>query len=162
MNVFATDEFIKKLYRLRKKRRSICTDIGTYLRTCVNVDNLIKKGEACKYSKMGELYHPYKNRVPIAGEKSGTRGGWRLISLVEINANAVFLLDIYPKSGAGGKADVSNDEWKEIFRNIRFHMDNGFEEMLYNPELVAKYDHKEFDDEIDLGSEEEESETAAG
>ena len=87
-NVLSTSPFERKLKALKKKYKSLISDL----------EPVIKELESTP--RLGEFigFDCFKIRVAITSKGKGKRGGARLITLVKINRNNVYLLDIYDKS----------------------------------------------------------------
>lgn len=99
-----TDSFNKDLKRLSKKYVSIKTDYAALLQSLlITPTQGIPIGKDC-----------YKIRIAIFSKNKGKSGGGRVITLVRVIKEEVFLLAIYDKSE---KEDISNAELKQLLED---------------------------------------------
>ena len=97
--IIVTSPFEKKLKKLAKKHKSIRADLFTIielLSTNPTYGTPLEKN--C-----------YKIRIKISSKAKGKTGGARLITLVQIVNETVFLMDIYDKSN---QTTISDGELK--------------------------------------------------
>jgi hypothetical protein len=100
-SIVATESFERKLKRLAKKHKSI----GVDLMSVVN--------ELGANPTLGTQIttNVYKIRIAITSKGKGKSGGLRIITLVRIIKNTVYLIDIYDKSE---QENISTKELKKI------------------------------------------------
>lgn len=60
--------------------------------------------------------------------KEGKRGGFRIISIVDIHDDSITFLDIYPKTGKYGKSDLDYSEYKKI---LETYIESKINDSLY-------------------------------
>jgi mRNA-degrading endonuclease RelE of RelBE toxin-antitoxin system len=104
-DVLATEDFERELKRLAKKHRSLRDDIAK-LGKALSADPTmgVPIGHGC-----------YKVRMAISSRGKGKSGGARVVTLVWVKEEQVFLLSIYDKSE---QDDISDSRLKEIVSNL--------------------------------------------
>ncbi len=99
--IVPTDMFERKLKRLAKKHKSLKNDLANLvLELSENPTLGTSLGKEC-----------YKIRLKIESKGKGKSGGARLITLVRIMNETVFLIDIYDKAD---QTTISNEKLKEL------------------------------------------------
>jgi mRNA-degrading endonuclease RelE of RelBE toxin-antitoxin system len=103
--VLSTEDFERELKRLAKKHRSLRDDI-VKLGQALSADPTIGVpiGQGC-----------YKIRLGISSKGKGKSGGARVITLVWVREEQVFMLSIYDKSE---QEDISDSRLKELLGNL--------------------------------------------
>ena len=97
--IIATDLFEKKVKRLKKKYRSIGSDLSLL------IDELAANPEMGK--PLGK--NCFKIRFSISSKGKGKSGGGRLITFVRIVHRKVYLIYIYDKSE---QSTITDKEWQ--------------------------------------------------
>ena len=99
--IITTEPFEREFKRLFKKYRSLKKDIDPLLKELTeNPTNGIPIGKSC-----------YILRMAIRAKGKGKSGGARIITLVRVVNESVYLLDIYDKSE---KEDISEKELAKL------------------------------------------------
>jgi hypothetical protein len=107
VSIVPTENFKKEAKILSKKYFSFEDDIETVINEISkNPHYGISLGHNC-----------YKIRFAIKSKNSGKSGGARLITLIKIINNTVYLLSVYDKSH---KDSVSDSELAEIIKEIHY------------------------------------------
>jgi hypothetical protein len=97
--IIATEPFERKLKRLSKKYKSLKIDLLKVIEELVENPRLgTAIGKEC-----------YKVRIAVTSKGKGKSGGARMITLVRVINETVFLMDIYDKSE---QATISDKELK--------------------------------------------------
>jgi|SRR6478735_1764020 len=107
MIVTPTTSFIKSAKTLKKKYQSITNDIielSDQLEVNPYLGDLIK-------------FHCYKIRMAITSKGKGKRGGARVIYMVHLKSEAIFLLEIFDKSEI---ENVSDAYLKSLIEDLKF------------------------------------------
>jgi len=103
--VETTAHFDKEAKRLSKKYKSLKTDLR------VLIEQL--QSQPTKGIPLGE--NLFKIKMAISAKGKGKRGGARVISLVKIINETVYLLSIYSK---GEKDDISTKEIQALMKKM--------------------------------------------
>ncbi|MDE0559290.1 type II toxin-antitoxin system RelE/ParE family toxin [Algoriphagus sp. NF] len=99
--IVAIPNFRKELKKLSKKYPSLKEDFSDLIQSLQKTPiQGISLGKNC-----------FKIRMSIKSKRKGKSGGARVISLVKINKNTVFLLSVYDKAE---KENISNTELKAL------------------------------------------------
>ena len=105
MIIKITNQFKKEAKHLLKKYRSLATELKELNMSLLEYPSQgIPLGQDC-----------YKIRLAIKSKKKGKSGGARVITLVKIIQETVFLLSIYDKSE---KDDISEKELEAFINQI--------------------------------------------
>ncbi len=105
--VIPTDNFSKKLKKLKKKYPKIGEDIREFTAND-NIEENIKSGEP-----LGKDCH--KIRMQITGKSAGKSGGARIILQAKIVDKKIFLLAIYDK---GDQETITDKEINKLIAKI--------------------------------------------
>jgi hypothetical protein len=103
--VLSTGDFEQELKRLAKKHRSLRDDVAK-LGRALSTDPTqgTPLGQGC-----------YKIRLAISSKGKGKSGGARVITLVWVRDEQVFMLSIYDKSE---QEDINDSRLQELLRNL--------------------------------------------
>lgn len=118
MDFFCTSSFTDNVSILCKKAKNnyfeVCKDISELLQIRTDVSQIIASGDVISMVNEKDKLVLIKIRVKNSAMKEGTRGGFRLIILVNQTEDVCVLLSIYPKKGKLAKIDLSEDEYANI------------------------------------------------
>lgn len=123
MQYFTTDSFRKQLKKILKKDfyKSANKDINDFL-SDLKLSEIIQI--PIILSSKDNISLLKKTRIKNSYKRLGTRGGFRLIYVVDKQKESVILLFIYPKTNTYGQADISNKELQFLIENYNYEKEN--------------------------------------
>jgi len=104
--IIPSDTFEKEVKKLSKKYKKIKSDLQSFLK------------ELQKNPTMGTPLgnNCYKVRVANSSIPTGKSGGFRIITLIKVEKEKIFLLTIYSKSD---KENITDSELRDILLSIQ-------------------------------------------
>ncbi|MEM7659061.1 MAG: hypothetical protein AAF399_23265 [Bacteroidota bacterium] len=121
MRVFCIDIFFNSLHKLRKKPKdgyeNVAADICNILQTpALSSTEFVCISDTIQHIQDGNKLILVKTRFPNSAMKEGKRGGFRVITIVNLEEDTITLLEVYPKKGKYGKQDLSIGEYRELLK----------------------------------------------
>ncbi|MEM1320893.1 MAG: hypothetical protein AAGG75_11590 [Bacteroidota bacterium] len=126
---FSTYTFLSDLQKLEKKPKNnyhqVRKDICTVYQDLDDIFEIIKQGTIIKAANDEDKKILLKSRFPNSAMREGKSGGFRAISIADIEKGDCYFLTVYPKKGKLGQPDLSEQAYVAILTEFIEQVEEG-------------------------------------